>query len=54
MRIAPAAQQHVMDGLFGFAEKFDVYDKLLRWDIPIPDDALAVCATGRFPNRATR
>jgi heptosyltransferase I len=40
-RIAPAARQHVLDGLFGFAEKFDVYEKLLRWDIPIPDEALA-------------
>jgi heptosyltransferase I len=38
-RIGPAARQHVLDGLFGFAEKFDVYDKLLRWDIPIPDAA---------------
>jgi heptosyltransferase I len=40
LRIAPAARQHVMDGLFGFAEKFDVYDKLLRWDIPLPENAL--------------
>jgi heptosyltransferase I len=38
-RIGPAARQHVLDGLFGFAEKFDVYDKLLRWDIPLPDEA---------------
>jgi heptosyltransferase I len=40
-RITPAARQHVLDGLFGFAEKFDVYDKVLRWDIPIPDEARA-------------
>jgi heptosyltransferase I len=39
-RIAPAAKQHVLDSLFGFAEKFDVYDKLLRWDIPLPEQAL--------------
>lgn len=38
-RIRPAARQHVLDSLFGFAEKFDVYEKLLRWDIPIPDEA---------------
>ncbi len=38
-RIAPAARQHVLDSLFGFAEKFDVYEKLLRWDIPIPEQA---------------
>ena len=40
-RLRPADRQHVMDALFGFAEKFHVYDKLLRWDIPIPDAARA-------------
>ena len=39
-RIATASRQHVLDSLFGFAEKFDVYDKLLRWDIPLPEQAL--------------
>jgi heptosyltransferase I len=38
-RLRPAGNQHVMDSLFGFAEKFHVYDKVLRWDIPIPDAA---------------
>jgi heptosyltransferase I len=38
-RIRPAERQHVMDSLFGFAEKFHVHEKLLRWDIPIPDAA---------------
>ncbi len=41
LRIAPAARQHVMDSLFGFAEKFDVYEKVLRWDIPLTADAVA-------------
>lgn len=36
-RVRPAANQHVLDSLFGFAEKFHVYEKLLRWDIPIPE-----------------
>jgi len=40
-RLRPAKRQHVMDSLFGFAEKFHVYEKLLRWDIPIPDEARA-------------
>jgi heptosyltransferase I len=40
-RVRPADRQHVMDALFGFAEKFHVYDKLLRWDIPIPEFARA-------------
>jgi len=34
-RIRPAERQHVMDSLFGFAEKFGVYEKVLRWDIPL-------------------
>jgi heptosyltransferase I len=38
-RIRPTGHQHVMDALFGFAEKFHVYEKVLRWDIPIPDSA---------------
>ena len=38
-RIRPAERQHVMDALFGFAEKFHVYEKLLRWDIPLSDAA---------------
>lgn len=38
-RVRPAQHQHVMDAMFGFAEKFNVYEKLLRWDIPIPDAA---------------
>lgn len=38
-RIAPAERQHVMDSLFGFAEKFGVHERLLRWDIPLPQAA---------------
>ena len=38
-RLRPGGRQHVMDALFGFAEKFHVYEKLLRWDIPIPEAA---------------
>ena len=40
-RIRPSERQHVMDSLFGFAEKFHVHEKLLRWDIPIPEEARA-------------
>jgi len=40
-RLRPADRQHVMDAMFGFAEKFHVYDKLFRWDIPIPEAARA-------------
>ncbi len=33
--------QHVLDGLFGFADYFGIHDRVLRWDIPLPDTALA-------------
>lgn len=36
-RIQAAERQHVMDGLFGFAEKFGVYERILRWDIPLSE-----------------
>ena len=48
-RLRPAERQHVMDSLFGFAEKFQVYDKLLRWDIPIPDPAASRSASSSVP-----
>jgi heptosyltransferase I len=38
-RIEHGERQHAMDMLFGFAERLDVRDRLLRWDIPIPDAA---------------
>jgi heptosyltransferase I len=38
-RIERAKRQHVMDGFFGFADRLGVRERLLRWDIPIPDAA---------------
>src|SRR5690348_17189515 len=38
-RIEPAERQHVLDGFFGFAERLGVRERLLRWDIPLPDSA---------------
>lgn len=40
-RIAPRQRQHVLDGLFGFAEGLGVQQRSMRWDIPLPEDALA-------------
>lgn len=38
-RIAPARSQHVMDGLFGFAEHLRVRERVLRWDFHLaPED----------------
>lgn len=44
-RIAPQPRQHVMDGLFGFAEALGVTKRILRWDIPVPDTAARFAAT---------
>jgi heptosyltransferase I len=35
-RVRPAPRQHVLDGLFGFAEVLGVHDRLLTWQIPVP------------------
>src|SRR5690606_9236550 len=43
-RIAPQPRQHVMDGLFGFAETLGVTNRVLRWDIPVPADAAGFAA----------
>jgi heptosyltransferase I len=38
-RIEPREREHVMDALFGFAGALGVHDRVLRWDIPVPDTA---------------
>lgn len=38
-KIKPQKTQHVLDGLFGFAEYFGIRDRHLQWDIPIPAEA---------------
>src|SRR5215831_7528431 len=38
-RIERMARQHVLDGFFGFAERLGIRERLLRWDIPIPEAA---------------
>jgi len=35
-RIHPRPRQHMLDGLFGFAEALGIEARILRWDIPIP------------------
>jgi heptosyltransferase I len=39
-RIEPAARQHVMESFFGFLEALGIQNRTLRWDIPIPEEAL--------------
>jgi heptosyltransferase I len=38
-RIEPAAREHVMDALFGFARRLGVNEREYRWDIPVPEAA---------------
>jgi heptosyltransferase I len=40
-RIAPRAREHVLDSFFGFLEALGIREKILRWDIPLPDSARA-------------
>ena len=36
-RVPPASRQHVLDGLFSFAEYLGLTNRNLRWDIPVSD-----------------
>lgn len=41
-RIAPTPSQHVMDGLFGFAEHLGIRQRRIRWDFALADDDRAL------------
>jgi len=43
-RIAPRAREHVLDSFYGFAEFLGVHDRIMRWDIPLPNEAHAYAA----------
>lgn len=38
-QIAPREREHVLDSLFGFSVALGIQERLLRWDIPIPETA---------------
>jgi len=40
-RIAPRAREHVLDSFFGFVEALGIKERVLRWQLPLPADALA-------------
>jgi len=44
-RIAPRAREHVLDSLYGFAEALGVHDRIMQWDIPLPDEAYNYAAS---------
>ena len=49
--IDPRDRQHVMDGLFGFAESLGIEKRILRWGIPIPDADFEFANAQRDANR---
>lgn len=50
-RIDPRPREHALDSFFGFAEALGVHDRLLRWEIPLPDAALEYARTVVEENR---
>jgi heptosyltransferase I len=38
-RIAPRSREHVLDSFFGFPAALGIKERLLRWDIPLPQAA---------------
>jgi len=43
-RIAARSREHVLDSFFGFAAALGVSERLLRWDLPIPQGARRAAA----------
>jgi heptosyltransferase I len=39
-RIEARRREHVLDSLFGFAERLGIRNRSMRWDIPLPEPAL--------------
>lgn len=39
-RIGARIDEHVLDSFFGFAEALGVHERLLRWDVPLPPEAV--------------
>jgi heptosyltransferase I len=44
-QVAPHAREHVLDSFFGFVAALGVHERVLRWDVPLPADALTYAET---------
>lgn len=42
-RIAARDGQHAIDAMFGFAEALGIRQRVLRWDIPVPEESREFC-----------
>jgi heptosyltransferase I len=40
-QITPHSREHVLDSFFGFVAALGIQERVLRWDVPLPPDALA-------------
>jgi heptosyltransferase I len=49
-RIAPRVREHVLDSFFGFPAALGISERLLRWDLPLPQGARAY-AEGLVPDQ---
>ena len=43
-RIAPRSREHVLDSFFGFLEALGISERVLRWQLPLPESAEAYAA----------
>jgi heptosyltransferase I len=43
-RIAARRREHVLDSFFGFSAALGIPERLLRWDLPLPEEARAYAA----------
>jgi heptosyltransferase I len=44
-RIEPRAREHVLDSFFGFTDALGIATRVLRWDVPLPEEAHAYART---------
>jgi heptosyltransferase I len=43
--VAARSREHVLDGFFGFIAALGIQERVLRWDIPLPPDAIEYAET---------
>ncbi len=48
-RIAPRTREHVLDSFFGFLAALGIEERVLKWNVPLPADAVSY-AEGLIPD----
>ncbi|MBS0421861.1 MAG: glycosyltransferase family 9 protein [Proteobacteria bacterium] len=44
-QIPPRTREHVLDSFFGFLVALGIQERVLQWDLPLPEDALSYATT---------